>query len=419
MNKKNVSLILPESLFGGSAPRLRRLHFHSGFYLTFPSWVLRNISEFTVPLSFSTTRLLSALSQMPRLEIFRVQGTSFLPQPQSDAVTVPVNLKNLTLLVIEDTSPEFLLAFLSYLSIPADVRKHLRLTLIECNSKTNPWERFTSLMRELAAGSPDPLHGIHLTSESSSTSICVWASPTQPGVAPSPWPPLDDPFRLQITVTSCSCLRDSFIPERISPLHRLQVFCVSIGGQTVQELYVEYRRGPNNPTTWCHCWRSLFSKLSSLKTLHLGDGAEALLVSACYDPFPDPWCIADDPVSRDFPFGNLQRVIVSGNTFSTRTLWRWIHYSFARNAEWELRKDVQALLLANRQTSVSSGFVEDVTEGLLLFLLYFRPVVVHMFEVSLVKSSWDNPEDLEILRRLLHMLDPDWNVILESTITPD
>jgi len=63
--------------------------------------------------------------------------------------------------------------------------------------------------------------------------------------------------------------------------------------------------------------------------------------------------------------------------------------------------------------------VEDVTEGLLLFLLYFRPVVVHMFEVSLVKSSWDNPGGLEILQRLLHMLDPDWDVILEATISPD
>jgi len=423
--QKGVSLILPESLFGGSAPRLRRLYCHSGLHLTFPSWVLQGVSEFTVSLSFCAERLFSALSHMPQLEALRVQRISFIPQ--SDAVAVPVNLKNLTLLVIEDTSLEFLLAVLSCISMPANVRKHLKLTLNGCKFRNYPWENFTSLMRELAAGSPDPLHGIHLRSEPECTSICAWVSPTQPGVSPSPWPPLDDSFRLEIrTVASC-CLQDSHIisDATISSLHRLQEFCVSVGGQTVQELYVESRKESNDddhPIIWCPCWRSLFSKFSSLKTLHLGDGAEGLLVSACYGLFADPWSIADGPTSPDFLFGNLQRVIVSRNTFSTRSLWNWIHYAFARPAEWDfsdLRKDVQALLLANRRKSVESGFVEDVIEGLLLFLLCFRSVVVHMFEVSLVESSWDNPGGLETLQRLLHMLDPDWNVILEATISPD
>ena len=422
----DVSLILPESLFGGSAPQLRRLYFYSGFYLTFPSWVLQNVSEFTVSLSFSTERLFSALSHMPQLENFRVQGISFLPQ--SVAVTVPVNLKNLTLLVLVDTSPQFLLSFLSCLSMPANVRKHFKLTINECNFRSNSWEGFTSLMREMAAESPDPLHGIHLTSSPSSVSICVWASPTQPGVAPSPWPPLDDSFRLEIrTVVSCCCLQDSHIPDPISSLHRLQELCISVGGQTVQELYVECRKDsePNNdyqPTIWCHCWRSLLSKFPSLKTLHFGDGAERLLTSACYEPSPDPLCTADGPTSRDFLFGNLQRLIVSGNTFSTRSLWNWIHYVSVRPAEWDhfdFGNHVEARLLANRRKSVNSGFMEDVTEGLLSFLLYVRPVVVHGFEVSLVKSSWDNPGGLEILQRLLHMLDPDWNVIFEATISPD
>jgi len=198
-----------------------------------------------------------------------------------------------------------------------------------------------------------------------------------------------------------------------------------VGGQTVQELYVECKKGPNDddhPTIWCTCWRFLFSKFSSLETLHFGEGAEALLVNACYGPFPNPWLFTEDPTSRDFLFRNLRRLMVSQNTFSTGTLWRWIHYALARPAEWEfidLRKDLQALLLANRWPLVDPDFVENVTEGLLLFLLYFRPVVIHMFEVSLVKSSWDDPGGLETLQRLLHMLDPDWNVILETTIAPD
>jgi len=419
--QKGVSLILPESLFGGSATRLRRLHYNSCLHLTFPSSVLRSVSEFTVSDFSCADRLFPALSHMPQLEVLRLQRFSFLPQ--SDAVIVPVNLKNLTLLVIEGYSLESLLDFLSYLSMPKNVRTNWKLTLNGCSFISDPWDRFTSLMGEMAARSPDPLHGIHLTSRLSTTSICAWASPTQPGVAPSPWPPLDDPFRLEITFMSCCHLQGPHISDPISSLHRMQDFCVSVGGQTVKELYVECQQGQNDdghPTIWCACWRSLFSKISSLETLHLGDGAEALLVSACYESLPDSTCFVEDSASREFLFRNLQRVIVSRSTFSTRTLWGWIHYAFARPAEWDfsdLREDVQALLLANRQKSVNSGFVEDVTEGLLLFLLYFRPVIVHMFEVSLVKSSWDNPGGLEILRRLLHMLDPDLNVILEPTST--
>jgi len=420
--QEKKSLILPESLFGSSAPRLRRLDCHPGLHLTFPSWVLRNVSEFTVSLHYRAERLFSALSHMSQLEVLRVQQIMFLPHP--DAATVPVNLKNLTLLVIEDTSLEVLLTFLSRLSMPANIRRHLKLTLPGCNFRSSPWESFTSLIREWAAESLDPLHGIHLTSEPSSTSICFWTPPTQPGVAPSPWPPLDDSFRLEIR-TIVNCRLHSQISDTIPLFHWLQEFCVSVGGQTVQELYIESREDLKNgghPTIWCHCWRSLLSKFPSLKTLHFGDGAERLLTSACYEPSPDPLCTADGPTSRDFLFGNLQRLIVSGNTFSTRSLWNWIHYVSVRPAEWDhfdFGNHVEARLLANRRKSVNSGFMEDVTEGLLSFLLYVRPVVVHGFEVSLVKSSWDNPGGLEILQRLLHMLDPDWNVIFEATISPD
>jgi hypothetical protein len=64
--------------------------------------------------------------------------------------------------------------------------------------------------------------------------------------------------------------------------------------------------------------------------------------------------------------------------------------------------------------------VEDVTESLLIFLLHCRSMGAQVSELSLVESTWDEPGGLEILRRLLHILDPDWNVILETiSSSPD
>jgi hypothetical protein len=52
-------------------------------------------------------------------------------------------------------------------------------------------------------------------------------------------------------------------------------------------------------------------------------------------------------------------------------------------------------------------------------LLHCRSMGAHVSEVSLVESTWDEPGGLEILGRLLHILDPDWNVVLEAVSSPD
>lgn len=365
---------------------------------------------------------------MPQLEVLRVSPTrrySYLPH--SDRFTVPVNLKNLSLLVIEDIYLELLTALLSCLSMPANARKHLKLKLDESKFDTYLWGRFSSLMRETTAGSSEPLHGIHFRREPSSTSIWIWASPTEPGLTPSPWPPLDVPFSLEIHSIDRSCLYGLHTSYSVSSFHRLQELCVSLGGPTVQELFVEYGTEPDSrrrPAIPHRCWRSLFCGLSSLKTLRFGDGAAELLVSASYGASGTPRSSTADGAAascRSFLSGNLQRVIVSRSAFSTRILWNWIHYAFARPAEADvshLRKNVLALLSEPRWKSADIDFVEDVTESLLIFLLYCRPMGVQLSELSLVESTWDEPGGLEILRRLLHMLDPDRNAILE-TVPPD
>jgi len=160
----------------------------------------------------------------------------------------------------------------------------------------------------------------------------------------------------------------------------------------------------------CRCWPFLFSCFPSLKTLRFGEGAQLLLATASFAASAYPSNTAD---SRGTLFESLERVIVSQSKFSVEALWRWVHYAFARPSGWDvsdLRKNVSALLLAScRNPEVGVG--EGVTECLLMFILYCRRLDVQVFEVSLVEPLWDKPGGLEVLERLLHMLDPDWNVI--------
>jgi len=413
--RRDASLILPETLFGGSSSRLRSLHCRSGLHVFFPSWMLRTISEFSVSCSLYPLRLFTALCQMPQLEVLRLSSTRrYSSVLQSDGIAVPVNMKNLSLLVIEDSYLELVAVLLDCLVIPAKARRHLKLKLDESIFDTSPWGRFSSLMLNMTAGFSDPLCWIHFRREPTSTIIRICASPREPGLVLSQWPPLDDPFSLEIQCTDRSCLYGLHTCYSVSSFHRLQEFCVSLGGPTVQELFVEYGTEPESrrrPAIPHRCWRTLFSGLSSLKTLHFGDGAAELLVSASYGAsFGGPPCRG--PLSA-----NVQRVVVSGSAFSTRILWNWIHYAFARPAGEDvffLRKNVLALLSEPRWKSADIDPVEDVTESLLIFLLYCRPMGVQVSELSLAESTWDESGGLEILQRLLHMLDPDRNTILET-----
>jgi len=363
---------------------------------------------------------------MPQLEVLRVSPTrrySFLLH--SDGFTAPVNLKHLSLLVIEDVFLELVTTLLDCLVVPTNVRRHLKLRLDESKFDTSLWGRFSTLMRDATTGSSDPLRGIHFRREPSSTNIRIWASPREPGLVPSPWPPLDDPFSLEIHCTDRSCLYGLHTSYSVSSFHRLQELCTSLGGPTVQELFVEYGTEPDGrrrPAIPHRCWRTLFSGLSNLNTLHFGDGAAELLVSASYGASLSPprgiiTTVDAAPSCRGSLSGNVHRVIISRSAFSTRILWNWIHYTFAPPAETDvslLRKNVLALLSEPRWKSADIDLMEDVTESLLIFLLYCRPMGVQLSELSLVQATWDEPGGLEILQRLLHMLDPDRNAILES-----
>ena len=459
--REDPSLVLSETLFGGSAPRLSRLHFRSGLHVSFPSWVFRGITEFSISCSFCVKRLFSALGQMPQLEVLRVSPMRrywFLPH--SDGLTMPVTLKHLSVLVIEDTFLELLVALLSCISVPPTVRRHIKLKLDGSKSDAFLWSKFSSMMPEIIANSPDPIHGIHFRREPSNTSVWLWVSPTGHSDIPlsssSSWPPLDDPFSLEIHCADRNCLYGLHTSYSVSFFHRLQELCVSLGGPSVQELFVEYGTEPNSrrrPSIPHRCWRTLFAGLSSLKTLRFGDGAAELLVSALYGGSTISGAVistscaaaitttttttttsaATTPADsgnvttgaaawRGFLSGSLQRVIINRSAFSTRILWDWIHYAYARPAEWDsslLRMNVLTDLSVPRWKPADIEPVEDVTESLLIFLLHCRSTGAQVSDLTLAESTWNEPGGLEILRRLLHILDPDWNVILETISPPD
>ena len=414
------SLILPENFLGNSAPRLSRLHCRSSLHITFPSWMLGTISEFAVTCSFCDERLFAALRQMPRLEVLRIlpraQYGSFF---EMDELMSPVHLNNLSLLVFDDTGLGLLIALLGCLLAPGSVRKHFKLKLDESNFDDYRWERFTSLMCSTTAVAAGPLHGIHFRREPLNTTIRAWVSPADSGLPPSPWPPLDDPFSLEIHCADHSCLYGLHTSYSISAFHRIQEFCVTLGGETVEELFVEYGTEPGGcrrPEIPHVCWRPLFSGLSSLKTLRFGDGAAEVLAAASYGSIISPPSTADGAEYRTLLSRDLQRVIIGGAAFSTRILWNWIHYAFVRPAQVDvslLRRNVLALLWEPRWKSADINFVEDVTESLLIFLLNCRSMDVLVSDISLVEPTWDEPGGLEILRRLLVILDPDLNPILE------
>src|SRR6266436_9808633 len=98
-------------------------------------------------------------------------------------------------------------------------------------------------------------------------------------------PPLDDTFSLAIHCADRDCLYGLHTSYSVSFFHRLQELCVLLGGPTAQELFVEYGSEPNShrrPSIPHSCWRTLFTGLSSLKTLRFGDSAADLLISALY-----------------------------------------------------------------------------------------------------------------------------------------
>ncbi|KAH9159173.1 hypothetical protein EDB89DRAFT_2084475 [Lactarius sanguifluus] len=422
--------ILPDAFNGGGAPQLHSLHFHSGLNVTFPSWVLRALSEFTMSHTFNAIQLFAALRQMPQLEVLTIhpkQRYLFLsPMSSPPGVTALIHLKNLNLLVFVDSYLELVISLLSCISAPASVRRHLKLTLGGYRQNHPLWERFSSLMCEAITAVPDPPHGAHFRHELHSTRVRIWATPSEQGLPQ--WPPLDDLYSLEIRYPGPG-YRMPWNPVadyNASSFCHLQQFVAALGGTSIQELLVDREMGlditivPEFPQL---CWGALFSGFPSLRTLRFGVGATELLASASKVITTGPSFDEEEPHGDVLPSG-LQRVIIDRGEFCTRILWKWIHYAFKftplATADYsDLRKDVLALLSKRSRDSIDIKSMEDSTKALLVFLLRCRFRDDSAFKFALVECKWDEPDGLEILRLLLHSLDLNRDVILETSTLSD
>ena len=415
MSRSESPLTLPQAFLGGNARQLRHLHCWSGLHLTFPPWLLGSISELTVSMNFSLERLFVILRQTPQLKALRISSplTRFR---QSDSALTPVPLKCLSSLVLETNSLGLFIVISTSLLLPPSVRRHFILRLTANSIAGRLWGSFITSLKAILTITPRSLHGIHFKRQRGTTYFYTWTTPVQSLLSPSPWPPSDDAFSLQVLCPGFGCHPPNSPSSHDSSFHRLQELCVFLGRETVKELSVEdgkENRGINQFQISHRCWRTLFLGLPNVTTLRFGEGATDLLLSASCGSLAAPTKLG----RRNFP--NLRRVQVTHGFLSARTLWRWIQYVTAPPGNMrhrELRKHVQALLVrrysshAFRRATCETDLL-DVTESLLVFLLHWRSRKVWVSELALPERGWDEPDCLEILQKLLQMLD--WDVALE------
>jgi hypothetical protein len=123
-------LNLPESLFGGDAPHLRRLDLTSGPYIRAPPWLLANITHFTNNVCVSLDCLLETLDAMPQLEVLYIGRSFRCPDsrdlnPDEDLPLLPrTKLPRLSLLSIRDNAPSSFLLLSSWIDGPPTLRRN-------------------------------------------------------------------------------------------------------------------------------------------------------------------------------------------------------------------------------------------------------------------------------------------------------
>ncbi|KAN0140539.1 hypothetical protein V8E53_001748 [Lactarius tabidus] len=119
---------LPESLYGGDAPHLRRLTFDTEAYIRVPLWVLTHITHFTDNMCVSLDRLLEVLEAMPQLEVLcvvRIFSYRNQTDIDDDLPLLPrIKLPRLSLLSVRDQFPNSFLVLSSWIYGPPTLRRH-------------------------------------------------------------------------------------------------------------------------------------------------------------------------------------------------------------------------------------------------------------------------------------------------------
>jgi hypothetical protein len=138
---------LPEALFGGKAPHLRRLKFASDACIHAPRWLLANITDFTTTAEVSLPELLEALRAMPQLEGLHVAHCRAVWDEEDAEMPPPprVTLPRLSLLSFRDTTPRRFLILAARIDAPDTLRRHFfwRLWAVP------RWDRWANMLAGL------------------------------------------------------------------------------------------------------------------------------------------------------------------------------------------------------------------------------------------------------------------------------
>lgn len=141
-------VVLPETLFGTKAPRLRSLTFAADACIRAPRWLLAGITEFTTGADTALAELLDALRAMPQLQVLRVQHCRAAWEEDDPAPAAA--LPRLQLISFRDTTPRRFVLLARRIDAPPTVRRHLFWRSWAVAS----WTRWTAMLRAMRAFVP-------------------------------------------------------------------------------------------------------------------------------------------------------------------------------------------------------------------------------------------------------------------------
>ncbi|KAI0299114.1 hypothetical protein B0F90DRAFT_1818232 [Multifurca ochricompacta] len=275
---------LPETLFGGKAPHLRRLTFAADTCIRTPRWLLNGITDFTTGADISLSELIEALRAMPQLEFLRVQhcravwdeedttgGPTHAPPPPR------VTLPNLSLISFRDTTPRRFVMLSSRIDAPKTVRRHIfwRSWAV---SNWDRWSSFLDTIRRLllphdsfTSVNDGDLRVAHVAGGPARGSFSMWTRSAMGPATPGSRSEALFLFCIDWIGSPVDPRGEASLLDHASPLFHLAGLCSELRATYVQDLTIE----PDTEQAQVVDWEPLIGALSSVQILRLHGGTSS------------------------------------------------------------------------------------------------------------------------------------------------
>jgi hypothetical protein len=293
-------VVLPDTLFGTKAPRLRSLTFAADACIRAPRWLLAGITEFTTGADTALAELLDALRAMPQLRVLRVQHcrAAWEEDDPAPAAALPC----LQLISFRDTTPRRFVLLAQRIDAPPAVRRHLFWRSWAVAS----WARWTGMLRAMRAFVPrdsapaaddGDLRAVRVAGGAARGSFGAWTRS-----AAGSWEERDDALFLFEIDWSGSPVDprggDETMLEHSSPFFHLAGLCAQLCAGRVVDLTIEpelelepemeTETGPGmgmgmgrvvggDAAAVVQHWESLVGALQSVQVLRLHRGSSPIL----------------------------------------------------------------------------------------------------------------------------------------------